>query len=538
MSEFFLRTESIRPEKFSELSVTNVADKLIIDALKSSEPCLLEGARGTGKSFLMRIAEQEIEYSDQSSLCIFIPFSKSSLIDTIDRLQFYHWMLAKLLKFLLNKLKRKGLSVSFFSANLLSNDSADDSNQIETNLKELVTLFENSYEDTSTEPDISQLPDIEDVKEAIQDICESNNLNKIYFFFDEAAHVFRPEQQRQFFTLFKDLRSPYIVCNAAIYPGVTYFGSSFELTHDCIYKKLERNIKDQDYLSYFREIVYKQADDSLKIKIEENTELFNTLALASGGNPRMLLKTIQDINKFDTTSVRNIIKNFYRTQIWTEHTDLGTKYSGHKNIIDWGRDLLENKIIPTIQQYNVSRQERDLDEATIYFWVHKDAPTIVHEALRLLTYTGIIKKDENYIKATKSELGNRFEVKYGCIISLDNNPTAISKDFFRKLNISKFPEFGKTSPAFNGFEDIVIDLENEESYKSGLNSLLQKSITVLDLLTKWQKDKLLEANILTLEQLLNHTEEQLIDQIYGVGPHKARIIKNAANAEILEYISG
>ena len=101
MSEFFLRTESIRPEKFSELSVTNVADKLIIDALKSSEPCLLEGARGTGKSFLMRIAEQEIEYSDQSSLCIFIPFSKSSLIDTIDRLQFYHWMLAKLLKFLL-----------------------------------------------------------------------------------------------------------------------------------------------------------------------------------------------------------------------------------------------------------------------------------------------------------------------------------------------------------------------------------------------------------------------------------------------------
>lgn len=67
---------------------------------------------------------------------------------------------------------------------------------------------------------------------------------------------------------------------------------------------------------------------------------------------------------------------------------------------------------------------------------------------------------------------------------------------------------------------------------------MQKSINVLDLLTQWQKDKLLEASILTLEQLLNQTEEQLIDQIYGVGPHRARIIKNAANAEILEYISG
>lgn len=541
MSEFFLRTESIRPEKIGELSVTNAADTLIIDTLKASEPCLLEGARGTGKSFLMRIAEQEIEKSNDLSLCVYISFSQSSLINTIDQLQFYHWMLAKLLKSLMNKLRKKGLSISYFSANLLSNDTTENKDQIEANLKNLVQLFESSYENNLSDINTSNLPDIEDVKEAIEAICQDNGLEKIYFFFDEAAHVFRPEQQKQFFTLFKDLRSPYIVCNAAIYPGVTYFGKSFEITHDCVYKKLERNIKDNDYLQYFKEIVYKQSDDLLRIKIEENQELFNTLALSSGGNPRMLLKTIQDLNKLDTNSVKSIIKSFYRTQIWTEHTDLGLKYSGHKNIIDWGRELLENKIIPQIQEYNSSRQKRGLSETTIYFWIHKDAPNIVHEALRLLTYTGIIKKEENYIKATKSELGNRFEVKYGCMISLDNNPTQISKEFFRNLNIAKFPEFGKFSPSFNGFEDIVINFETEESYNLGLQALLTKPISVLDSLTQWQKDKLVEANISTLQQLLNQTEEQLIDQIYGVGPHRARLMKNAAyeaNAEILEYISG
>lgn len=538
MNEFFLRTESIRLEKISELSVTNSSDRIIINALKSSEPCLLEGARGTGKSFLMRMAEQEIEKSDDQAICIFISFSQSSLIDTIDPLQFYHWMLAKLLKAFITKLKKKGLSISSFSANLLSNDSTLDENTISVNLKELVTRFESSYENNTLEIDTSKLPDIEDVKEAIEEICQQNELEKVYFFFDEAAHVFRPAQQRQFFNLFKDLRSPYIVCNAAIYPGVTYFGSSFEITHDCIYKKLERNIKDSDYLNYFKEIVYKQADNTLKNKIDQNMELFNTLTLASGGNPRMLLKNIQDISNFDTNSVKIMIKSFYRTQIWTEHTDLGTKYYGHKNIIDWGRELLENKIIPAIQQYNASREERGLAETTIYFWIQKDAPAIVHEALRLLTYTGIIRKEDNYIKATKSELGNRFEVKYGCIISLDNNPTSISKDFFKDLNIGKFPEFGKSSPAFSGFEEVLIDLETEESYKIGLKSLLEKSISVLDLLTLWQKDKLITAGISTLEQLLNSTEEQLIEQIYGVGPYRARFIKNAANAEILEYISG
>jgi hypothetical protein len=264
MNEFFLRTESIRLEKISELSVTNSSDRIIINALKSSEPCLLEGARGTGKSFLMRMAEQEIEKSDDQAICIFISFSQSSLIDTIDPLQFYHWMLAKLLKAFITKLKKKGLSISSFSANLLSNDSTLDENTISVNLKELVTRFESSYENNTLEIDTSKLPDIEDVKEAIEEICQQNALEKVYFFFDEAAHVFRPAQQRQFFNLFKDLRSPYIVCNAAIYPGVTYFGSSFEITHDCIYKKLERNIKDSDYLNYFKEIVYKQADNTLK----------------------------------------------------------------------------------------------------------------------------------------------------------------------------------------------------------------------------------------------------------------------------------
>lgn len=536
MSEFYLRTESIKQSEILNLSVVNSADRGIIDALKSSEPCLLEGSRGTGKSFLMRIAELEIEAINSSCITVFVPFNMSSLINTEDNLQFYHWMLAKTLKYLLNKLRKSGIIVSGLSANLLSNDESDSENAVEKSLKDIVELFENSYKG-KTKIDISTLPDIEDVKEAIQTICEDNNLDRVIFFFDEAAHVFRPEQQRQFFNLFKDLRSPYITCNAAIYPGVTHFGDSFELIHDCIYKKIERNISDPDYLQYFKDIVLKQSDENLKQEIDRQRELFNTLALSSGGNPRMLLRTIQELQKINTSNVNAEIKSFYRHQIWAEHTDLGEKYKGHRGVIDWGRDFLENSVIPKVEEYNKTRKEKGVNESTIYFWIHKDSPEAVKEALRLLTYTGVVRKVDSSVRATRAELGTRYEIKYGCILALESYPHTESLTFYKNLALNKFPEFGKNHSAYSGCEKLL-NSNDELQYEQSLVSLLKKPIDVLIALTSWQIDRLKTAGINTIEDLHNNTEESLIEKIYGVGPIRARTMKNAATAELLEYISG
>ena len=77
-------------------------------------------------------------------------------------------------------------------------------------------------------------------------------------FIDEAAHVFLPQQQREFFTLFRDLRSPYIKCNAAVYPGVTVYGETFEPVHDAVTVSLVRNVNDQNYVSIMKQMVLKQ----------------------------------------------------------------------------------------------------------------------------------------------------------------------------------------------------------------------------------------------------------------------------------------
>lgn len=113
MSNFYLRTESIKQGDILDLRVTNIHDESILSALSSPEPCLLEGSRGTGKSFLMRVSELEIESLSDRFLPVFVSFNISSLLQTDDPLQFYHWMLAKTLKALINKLRKKGRAISF-----------------------------------------------------------------------------------------------------------------------------------------------------------------------------------------------------------------------------------------------------------------------------------------------------------------------------------------------------------------------------------------------------------------------------------------
>ena len=156
----------------------------------------------------------------------------------------------------------------------------------------------------------------------------------------------------------------------------------------------------------------------------------------------------------------------------------------------------------------------------------------------MLTYTSIIRKVDSGIRATRSELGTRYEVKYGCIIALFSNPNTESQSLRSSLSIGKYPEFGKNHSSYTSILNLKGSIENETSFTESVKDMLAKPITVLDVLTEWQINKLHEAGIDTIDSLYNTTEEELINRIYNVGPARARVMKNAATAELLEYLSG
>lgn len=537
MGNFIIRTEDIRPEHILELYVAAPEDQRTVALLKSATPTILEGSRGTGKSFLLRVAEAQLSdsFPADAVLPVYVSFVSSSLLQTKDPNQFLHWMLASLCSRLVRSMYQRGLLIPANQRLSVLTGGTSAPSSAKTPLEAIVDRYERSYRAPGTEVDASVVPTVEEFRDAVEDICRDRDIARIAIFFDEAAHIFRPEQQRQFFTLFRDLRSPFVSCNAAIYPGVTFFGETFQPIHDATIVSLNRDPLDAGYVERMREIVVKQADAQMTADLERNVSSFEALAYAVSGNPRLLLKTVERAQPLNPTEVRRVLREFYRTEIWSEHSSLADKYAGHRAFVDWGRQFVEGAVIPDTIIKNENRALVGRSESTCFFWVHRDAPAAVIEALRLLSYTGIVSRIDGGIVATRGEIGSRFSVNLGCLASRASDPIADLAFVGRNLSVKRFTEYGANYPMFAQLVAAVGQFQ-EADISSVLQRELAKPIEVLDL-TDYQKSGLMRIGMDTVGSALNASESEF-QKIMWVGPKRSRRMMNVVVSSVLEYLSG
>ncbi|MBT78988.1 MAG: hypothetical protein CL587_01180 [Alteromonadaceae bacterium] len=530
MTDFKIRTETIKPTKILDYFVETSEDRSIIERLKSDSPIVLVGSRGVGKSFLLRVVEAELkrDLEQHKILPVYVSFTQGAVLQLRDETQFYHWMLAKLCSALIRSLKKAGYVLP---VSLLSGNNAEQ----EEYLSRLVEEFENTWKPEQAQViDSKFLPSIDDFKEAVEDICEEAGINTVNFFIDEAAHILRPAQQRQFFSLYRDINSPYINCNAAVYPGVTSFGDYFQPIHDAIFINLERDVSSAGYVENMRQMVEKQADSRLLGKIAQNISNFSLLAYASNGNPRVLLKTLVRAPAVSSREVNTVIKEFYKSDIWEEHSLLADKYTGFVDFINWGRDFVEELILPEIKEKN-DKYLSDDKKTSCFFWIHKDSPAKVKKALGLLCYTGIISLHSDAVKATRSGVGARYSVNMGCLLSLENTPASSGNTIVRNLTIKRMTEYGANQPIFNQLETNLDDFD-DQTICSALEEQLRKPVDFLDL-PEWLIDALKGLSLNTIRDVLDATED-VIQKAYYVGEVRSRYIKNEATSAVFEYLSG
>jgi hypothetical protein len=535
--EFIIRTEDVRPEEILGLFVPIQRDRELVDKLKSTSPIIVEGSRGTGKSLLLRVCEQEQlkEFDSSRILPVYVSFSRSSLLSTNDHQQFQHWMLASLCSRIIRVLAQNGLEARPTEAIRVLTGGEIVKPGGKLNLELLAAAFEASYKNPGVSVDTSIIPSVERFKEAVEDICRLGKIRRFNVLFDEAAHIFRPEQQRQFFTLFRDLRSPFMTCNAAVYPGVTSYGDSFETSHDAQIISLNRDIASEQYVTQMREIVYRQADSKLQAEIARNANNFAALAYAVSGNPRLLLKTIALAGSIRTNDVEKVIKEFFRDAIWSEHSGLSERYPGHKALIDWGRQFIETHVIIDTNKKNEAWKNEGKPERTCFLWVHRDAPEAAREALRLLMYTGIVARLDSGIVATRREIGTRYAVNIGCLAANVSSPISYVTDLRRGLTVKRFTEYGANYSAFTEIAGRVGPIV-EADISTVLSTLLAKPITVLDV-TPHQKEALAAIGIDTLGKALKSSEADFKKAWY-IGPKRSRQIMNVVTAAVFEYLSG
>lgn len=536
VADFFYRTEEIKVEEVAEYFVESNQDRQIIDQLKSRTPVILVGSRGVGKSFLFRVTQNELQssFSKDKILPIYVTFRGSSLIHTNNPQQFHQWMLSRICDELIRALSKSGkLTIIPRGLNVLTAGSIS-TGFTQTKIEIIAQAFEDSWKNPGSIIDTEGLPSTDKFLDAVEDICGDLDINRIIVFIDEAAHVFMPEQQRQFFTLFRDIRSPYVSCKAAVYPGVTVYGDTFQPIHDATVLNLHRDVLDEKYIHNMREIVRKQADDSsLLTALSRRGENFTILAYAASGNPRHLLKTLILAPKLDSDSVNKVIREYYRTEVWSEHSKLAEKFIGHRAMIDWGRKFIEGEVLPDIQQKNVHNLAGD-KKTSCYFWVHRDAPQPVKEALRLLEYTGVVTEHAAGIKATRSQIGTRYFVNLGTLMALEATPTSIAFIIARSLSIKKMTEYGENHKAY---EPLLAAMPkfNEPNLSEVLLTELKKPVDVLDL-TLWQREKILSLELATVGDILKAPEAKLLEA-YLVGVKRARRIRNVALTAVYEYLS-
>jgi hypothetical protein len=536
MADFFFRTEDIRPDEVGDYFVESRQDRTIVDALKNRNPTILVGSRGVGKSFLLRVAQKELaeNFEKDRVFPVYLSFVRSSLLQSADSERFKHWMLARICSAIIRSLLKAGVLIALPpSARLLAGASAVTDAE-PTKLEAVAEAYENSWRNPAEVIDSSQVPTVDDLKEALEDLSTELNISRFVLLIDEAAHIFLPEQQRQFFTLFRDLRSHCITCNAAVYPGVTSFGETFQPAHDATMLSIDRDILAADYVENMREIVEKQADAILLKNIAQNAQNFAILAYAASGNPRLLLKTLAASPKVNSTQINETVRGYYRSDVWAEHSLLADKYVGHREIIDWGRRFLEGLAIPDIKSKNDHYLAAD-KSTSAYIWIHRDAPEVVKEALRILSYTGVVSEQASGIKASRGEIGTRYIVNLGCLFSLEATPAATSFEIAKALTPKRMTEFGANHSSYKRLVDHVAKAP-ADAHGIALEQQFAKPVSVLDI-SDWQRSKLLELGLSTVGDVLKATEQKLKEASY-VGDVRARRMRNAAIAAVLEYLSG
>lgn len=537
MNNFVIRTEELEDSQLKELYVETENDNDILNRLKSQSPVLLVGSRGMGKSFLFKISQMQLleNFQKDRIFPVFLTFRSASLVQTGNNIQFELWMLNKICTVIIRELKRQGLITgNKWNFGNIVGDECKNGNSIEI-LMEINKQFENSWKNPGKMIDVSAVPTIDDLMEIIEDLCWDLNIKRFVIYIDEAAHIFIPEQQRQFFSIFREIRSAYVKCNAAVYPGVTCYGDTFEPMHDAVTINLTRDIREENYIDNMKEMVLKQVEDSEMVKnMLQNGENFSVLAYAACGNPRLLLRSVEKAGNFKSNSVTNVFREFYREEIWSEQSSLAEKYPGNSEFVDWGRNFIESVVLPEIKSKN--DKFLPLNKSTsAFFWIHRNSPQVVKESLRILEYTGIIKLQATGIKATNSEIGNRYEVNIGCLLALETLPLTNALNIIKKLSAKKMSEFGANSKAYDSLLKKVPQF-TEPNMTECLKMQLTKSINVLEI-TEWQKGKLRELNINNLGELLISKESDLM-KAYQVGKVRSRQMKNAAFAAVFEYLFG
>jgi hypothetical protein len=568
------RCEDLLYEQIREVSVLGEFERRIIDSLKGGGANLLEGARGVGKSMLLRMAEIELdaEFTEEKKLGVYVNFKTSTLLEGVkadERDAFQIWVNIKLLEALHEKL---------LSLNLIAKGGNGDPyhrvfgitsvGETKALLEEKIHLLQKlAFSKTDQAGVIEQIgkdflakaQDTSFLTSIIKEITELFSIKKIVFFFDEAAHTFIPAQQTIFFEIFKLLHGGKVACKAAVYPTVTNYGRNFEVGQDAIVLPVFRfdpgEAGRRENRMHFRSILDKRLPktSTLRKKIFQRGAELDLCIDLSNGNPRSLLHIINSALAGQTAlserSVSLAVQSYVDQALLPYHQSLAKRLPKYASHIRVGLDLLRGYIIPEIRTKNHRKTKSEYQSA--FFTVQRDMSPNLKLALDVLCYSGMVSQ-MGTVKIAGGNTAPRYLVNLALMATEKAFDTAKTADAIARLSLTDYREFSSSDSQIHTYLDsLLFSTEMCSSCSASLgqnakfcsecgypvtsasivSTLLEEPVNALSISDRLKER--IRPKYATVGAVVQAKRTELMTLPY-IKDVRSRIIKNAAD----EFISG
>lgn len=441
---FVEQAEYLEDESFTRWSASHPDEDAILRKLTHGGAKLISGPRGCGKTTLLKKAFHTLISDNEGAFPIYVNYKRSLSIEPLytsgknGTYWFHQWLILKIYQGIYDSLRDMGSTLQLSISLKKAKESSD---------------FLEMSNSSKVDQDAVSIGHLE---EDILRVLEKIGRSRCVLLLDDAAHAFSPDQQRDFFDFFRQIKSKEISPKAAIYPGVTNYSSSFHVGHDA--EQIDVWIKpDRDeYIQFMRTIIGARFASGVDSTIEQNTIAVDFLCYASFGVPRALLNMLQSLIiedddqeklaiDFSRNAVLRAVKQHYGNTKKL-FTSLIGKIPVYRRFIETGEFILGNSF-DLLKKYNKGKDESK-QSVSIAIPDDEMSPEL-NRVFALFQYAGLcIPKDELVSRGEKGRF-RIFTMHYAGLV--DTNALLGLKSISMQSYVRAFAqrnahEFTRTRP--------------------------------------------------------------------------------------------
>lgn len=386
---FVEQAEYLEPEWFEAWTTEHPDEEMILRKLTQSGAKLVTGPRGSGKTTLLLKAYIRM-LRDQSgaALPIYVNFKSSLKLEPLYKSNanavywFNQWLVLKIYQGLLKTLTELP-QAPLLNLRIPKQDVDYLIGQLELGQTDLTTIRVSL--------------DLVGLEEEIHKALSVIGKTRCVLLLDDAAHAFSPEQQRDFFDFFRQVKSRTISPKAAIYPGVTIYSSTFHVGHDAEEIDIWLKPHSQAYIPFLLKLLERRLPQEVYDTLRREEDLLKLICYASFGMPRALLNMIQSLYREDEENPDEYKVEFTRSSSFAAIKDvfqntmsiyrsLRIKLPIYEAFVTTGERLF-TRALDSVKSYN---KDKSIDRQSVTIAIQRPLPAELIKVLGFFQYSGLL----------------------------------------------------------------------------------------------------------------------------------------------------